>query len=152
MPDPITFDTTTGRFRLPFLFAGQAQKEVFINEAHALIDALLHCAIEGETGAPPDAPADGECWLVGASPTGVWNGQAGKLACREAGNWLFVAPRDGLRLLDRTTGQERRYKSGWRFPAAPASPTGGSIVDAEARIAISTIIAALRTSGVFPLV
>lgn len=150
MTDPILFDSASPRYALPLLFAGQAQKEVFVNEAHALTDALLHCAIDGETGTPPSSPSDGEAWLVGVSPSGAWAGQAGRLACRQAGNWLFVTPRDGMRLLDRSTGQERHYFGNWRIPEAPGEPIGGLTVDAEAREAISGLLAALREAGVFP--
>ena len=150
MTDPFLFDSTSPRFGLPLLFAGQAQKEAFVNEAHALIDALVHCAIEGEASVPPSSPVDGENWLIGASATGDWSGHSGELACRQAGNWLFVNPRDGMRLLDRSTGQERRYLGEWRIAEEALEPTGGSIVDAEARAAILQIIAALKVAGIYP--
>lgn len=150
MTDPISFDSTTPRFDLPRLFAGQAQKELFVNEAHARLDALLHCAVEGTLSSPPASPLDGQSWLVGTSPSGDWAGQAGSIASRQAGQWLFTDPRDGLRVLDRATGQEKRYLGGWLAPAAPASPTGGSTVDAEARAALSDLVARLREAGVFP--
>ncbi len=111
---------------------------------------MLHCAIEGEAAAPPATPVDGTNWLVGASPTGSWAGQAGKIACRQGTNWLFVAPRDGMRLLNRANGQERRYFAGWQVPGVPAAPSGGTTVDAEARSAIAALVSALRTAGVFP--
>jgi hypothetical protein len=130
--------------------AGQAQKEAFVNEAHALTDALLHCAIEGEVAAPPTTTIEGTNWLVATSPTGAWTGQAGKLACRQAGNWLFVTPRDGMRLLDRSSGQEKHFFGGWQVPVAPAAVTGGSTVDTQARSAIASLISALRIAGVFP--
>lgn len=150
MPDPITFDSISPRYALPLLFAGQSQKEAFVNEAHALTYALIHCAIEGTAAAPPASPLEGTNWLVGASPTGVWSGQTGKIACRQAGNWLFVNPRDGMRLLDKSNGQERRFSAGWLAPSVPAAPSGGATVDAEARTALADLIAALRTAGVFP--
>ena len=150
MSQPLSFDVVSPRFGLPLLFAGQAQKEFFVNEAHALTDALLHCAIEGEAADPPSVPADGECWLVDVSASGAWLGQDGSIACRQAGNWLFVAPRDGMQVLNRSTGQVMLYSGGWAAAAAPASPAGGSTVDIEARAAIDDLIAALRLAGVLP--
>lgn len=149
MSDPFLFDTASPRFGLPLLFAGQAQKEMFVNEAHALADALLHCAIEGTATTPPTAPVEGENWLVDISATGAWTGQDGKIACRQSGNWLFVPPVDGMRLLDRATGQERRFFGTWLAPATPAAPAGGTTVDAEARACLEALIETLREAGVF---
>ncbi len=132
------------------MLAGQTQKEGFVNEATARIDALLHGAIEAETATPPATPVDGLCWLVGSSPTGDWVGQAGKIAARQAGNWLFFSPRDGIKLLNRATGQELRYRAGWQIAARPAAPAGGATIDAEARSAIGAILNSLTTAGIIP--
>jgi hypothetical protein len=105
MPDPISFTSASARYGLPLLFAGQAQKEFFVNQAHALTDALLHPAIEGEVDDPPAAPQEGETWLIGTTPSGAGDGRAGWLACFQAGAWVFAEPRDGLRVLDRVTGR-----------------------------------------------
>ncbi len=150
MPSPIQFDSTSPRFGLPLLFAGQSQKEVFVNEAHALADALIHCAIEGEASAPPAAPVDGTSWLIGASPSGDWAGQSGKIACRQAGNWLFVSPRDGMRILNKASGQDIRFLANWRIPARPALPTGGTIIDVQARSALSGLVDSLVLAGILP--
>ena len=155
MSDPISFDSRSARFEMPYLFAGQSQKEGFVNESTARIDTLLHCAIEGEAAVPPAVPAvpaEGTCWLVGSAASGDWAGQVGKIAARQSGNWLFIAPRDGMRVLNRATGQEIRYLGSWKIATRPALPTGGTTIDAEARAAISALIASLTTAGVIPAI
>ena len=150
MSDPVTFASTTPRFALPLLYSGQAQKEVFVNEALALTDALLHCSIESETATPPAAPEDGQNWLAGSGASGEWAGQDQALACRQAGNWIFVPPRDGMRVFDLSSGQTLFFSGSWQKASIPLEPLGGATVDVEARVAISGLIEALRASGVIP--
>lgn len=150
MSDPLTFDSATVRHALPLLFPGQGQKEFYVNEAHALIDALLHCAVEDVANAPPATPEDGACWLVGGAPAGAWTGQAGKLACRQLGNWLFLPPREGLTVLNSANGQVMRFVGGaWAAPTAPAAPVGGTVIDSELRAAFTALLGQLAMAGIF---
>ncbi|MCZ8325535.1 MAG: DUF2793 domain-containing protein [Sphingomonadaceae bacterium] len=132
------------------MLAGQAQRELFVNECLARIDGLLHAAIEGVANAPPAEPGEGQCWLVGTSPTGVWTGQGGRLALYQSGQWLFQPARDGMRLLDRSNGVERRFAGEWRMASRPALPSGGTTVDTEARSALSALIDSLGQAGILP--
>ena len=149
MPDPL-FDSRTPRLELPLLFAGQSQKEGFVNELAARLDAAVHGAIEAELALPPASPIDGQCWLVTAGATDDWLGQAGKVAARQAGNWLFLTPRDGMKLLNRASGQEIRFSNGWKAALRPAAVAGGNTIDSEARAAIAAIVAALTDAGIVP--
>lgn len=148
MTDPLSFTSSSPRFGLPLLFSGQSRKEHTVNEAHAITDALLHCAIEGETGTPPEAPTDGDCWLVSSPATGEWSEQEGRIACRQAGIWLFVTPRDGMRIFNRSAGQDIRFAGTWAAPSAPTAPSGGSVIDTEARTAINELIAAMQAARI----
>lgn len=132
------------------MLAGQAQRELFVNECLARIDGLLHAAIEGVANAPPAEPGEGQCWLVGTSPTGVWTGQGGRLALYQSGQWLFQPARDGMRLLDRSNGVERRFAGEGRMASRPALPSGGTTVDTEARSALSALIDSLGQAGILP--
>lgn len=149
MPEPL-FESRTTRFELPLLFAGQAQKEIFVNELAARLDALLHGAIEAELAVPPISPSNGQAWLVASGASGEWSGKAGQIAARQAGNWLFFVPRDGIRVLNRATGQDIRFKDSWLAAARPATPSGGSTIDSEARTAINAILGSLSAAGIIP--
>ena len=148
MTDPLTFPSTTARHALPLLFAGQSQKEATVNGALALADMLLHPAIEGEASSPPADPVEGESWLVGAAATGAFAEREGFLASHQLGTWLFVAPRDGMRLFDRASGQFVHRRGEWRREATPESPTGGAVVDEQARAAIVAILHLLSRTGI----
>lgn len=149
MTDPISFSTSSPRFALPLLFAGQSQKEITVNEALLGADILLHAAIETVATAPPTTPSAGQCWLVGSGATGTFSGQTDRIAAWSDGGWRFVAPREGMKVYDRSASAHRLFAgSTWRLVTAPAGPTGGSVIDSQARTAIIAILDALRNAGV----
>lgn len=161
-------DDVSARWALPLLQPGQAQKEMFHNEALVALDLIAQAAVlSAGDDSPPGDPAEGDCWLVGDSPAGAWAGHAGQLAGWTAGGWRFVVPRDGMTLWIVADGLFARYGDGaWRigdYPAtsvtiagnrvlgerqgAIANPAGGSVIDAESRAALGAILTALRAHG-----
>lgn len=86
----------TPNLGLTYLEAAQAQKHVTVNEALRRLDAIVQLAIiDRDLAAPPAAPAPGDAYIVGASPTGAWAGHAGEIAAFQDGAWAFVIPRPG---------------------------------------------------------
>jgi hypothetical protein len=63
----------------------------------SLLDAIIQLAVKDrDLSTPPGSPTNGDRYLVGASPTGAWAGQAGKIAIYYSG-WSFLTPREGWR-------------------------------------------------------
>lgn len=159
---------TSPRLSMPFLNAGQAQKEQFHNEALSVLDILVHAHAESAAvTTPPGSPVRGQCWIVPTGATGVWAGQVNKLAGWTDGGWRFVAPQPGMRVHVQDEGLFRAYTgSAWNAEAirpdgyyqagvrvlsvrqaAIAAPAGGSVTDTQARAAINAILAAMQAHG-----
>jgi hypothetical protein len=157
----------TKRLGLPFILPGQAQKEIYHNEALTRIDLALHGCVEGALTTPPLDPAEGECWIVGPGATGAWSGKDNAIAGWTAGGWRFLTPVRGMTIRSKVSGLsigwlgsewssgELKATSlligdkkvvGERQPAVP-SPSGGTTIDAEARLAIAALTAALMSHG-----
>jgi hypothetical protein len=84
---------------LPYLAAAQAQKHVTVNEALSLLDGLVHLTVITRAAAtPPAMPANGDRYLIAASPTAEWLGHAGHIALRMDGAWRFLVAKEGWRL------------------------------------------------------
>ena len=151
MPLPTITSARTPGHGLPYLFPGQAQKEAFVNEAFARLDALLQPVVLEERAAPPAEPSPGDCYLLADAASGAWAGRARDIAVWAENQWLFLPPREGARIYDLASGALARFTNaaGWRRIAAPALPAGGATQDGEARAAIAAILAALRAAGVF---
>ena len=89
---------STSNLGLLFIEAGQAQKHVTHNEALRLLDTLVQLAVlDRDLNAPPGSPAEGQRWLVKASPspTGAWAGRGNQIAAWQDGGWQFSAPKTG---------------------------------------------------------
>ncbi|MEP3052308.1 MAG: DUF2793 domain-containing protein [Erythrobacter sp.] len=149
MTDPITFPSSTSHFELPLLFAGQAQKEFFVNEALTKVDAILQKTVLGSQSAPPSDPATGNVFRIIANATGEWAGHEGMLALFIGGAWTYIEPTPGLLIFDQSAEKLLLFADGWKEGSAPANPQSGSVVDIEARAAIDTLIQTLRNIGIF---
>nr|WP_161593707.1 DUF2793 domain-containing protein [Parerythrobacter lutipelagi] len=151
MSEPIQFTDTSARFGLPFLRAGQSQKEFFVNEAFTLSDFLHHTSILGVLQSPPATPTDGDVWLIENGATAEWTGQDGKLAGWFGNVWHYIAPSAGMRVFDQAAGQFALFSADWQYAARPAAVVDGPVIDAELRAAFNELIEALGTAGVFPV-
>jgi hypothetical protein len=68
-----------------------------------MVDVLLQCAVISKAlTAPPGSPANGDRYIVAASPTGAWSGHAKSIAvwttdnpATPGGLWEFYAPKFG---------------------------------------------------------
>jgi hypothetical protein len=158
----------TPRLALPFILPGQAQKEFYHNEALLKVDIALHPAVEGQTlTAPPESPLVGQSWVVAPEAAGAWTGKSGMLAGWTEGGWRFVQPIPGMLVWSKSEGHWLHWRAGgWssgelsatalfvdgkkvvgeRQPAVP-SPSGGTVIDVEARAAIAAVTAVLKSHG-----
>jgi len=149
MASPIAFPSTTTRLSLPLLFAGQAQKEPFINHAFSAIDALLTGVVDNSLVSPPSSASEGACYRILENATGEWLGHDDEIAIFIGGAWAFVAPHNGLTIFDKNARTSLYFAESWVSATEPSAPTGGSVIDSEARAALAALIEALKTAGIF---
>jgi hypothetical protein len=88
--------TDTANLGLPFIEAAQAQKHVTHNEALRVLDTLVQLTVlDRDVAASPGSPAEGQRWIVAASPTDAWAGHADDVAAWQDGSWQFSTPQTG---------------------------------------------------------
>ncbi len=143
-------ELASSRFALPYLALAQVQKEVTHNEALALIDLLLHPVCEGTLDDPSALlPEPGQCWIVGADAAGAWGGHANQLAGWTEGGWRFAVPVEAMSMFDRSTGGSLTFRDGlWSAPESILLPSGGSVIDREARDSFTALVTALERAGI----
>lgn len=89
--------SSTPNLGLDYIVASQAQKEVTHNQALNHLDALVQPVVQSYLmDTPPPSPSDGDVYIIGSSPTGVWTDRAYQIAMYYSG-WQFKAPQKGWR-------------------------------------------------------
>lgn len=149
MAEPLTFPSTTPNHDLPLLFAGQAQKEMSLNQATAVIDALLCATITQSTNTPPAQAAEGAVYRVVPIASEGWAGKEDHLAVRVGSSWHFVTPRTGMRFYDTQQSKVIVFETQWNATTELSPAQGGSVVDVEARALLGDLIEQLRNIGIF---
>lgn len=159
---------SSNRFGLPLLAAAQAQKETTHNEAIALIDLLVNPVVQSIAQVNiPSAPLPGQAWIVGAGATGAWVGNTNKIAGWTLSGWRFITPVEAMSVWSLSDAATVQFNgTAWAIAklsgqqvsiggnkivgarqGAIADPAGGSIIDAEARTVIGSILTMLSTHG-----
>lgn len=89
----------TAKFTLPLIDASQASQDVTHNQAILMLESMSSLAVASitPTVATPGSPANGDAYLVDASPTGTWadDTAGGKIAFYFQ-RWYYVTPIEGL--------------------------------------------------------
>jgi len=82
--------TTSADLGIYYLAGQQAQPEIIHNSALNQFQVLLSGVISVGLNTPPGSPAQGDTYILGASPTGAWSGRANCLAGYFGTGWVFV--------------------------------------------------------------
>ncbi|NCP13755.1 MAG: DUF2793 domain-containing protein [Sphingomonadales bacterium] len=147
MPNPIVFPSSTPGLGLPLLIAGQAQKEFFLNQALCVLDALHSHTVMASQSVPPDTAQEGDCFRVTDPAQAAWASHENALALLVGGTWHFIAPCEGMQVFDTSAGHTLIFRGVWESAAVPVNPSGGTIIDAEARSAIAALSMSLQAMG-----
>lgn len=94
---------------LTYQEAGSLQTDAVQNAELNFIGAWLNCVVlsVGDND-PPGSPAEGDCYIVGDTPTGAWATHADDLAVYRGG-WQFFAPKEGVAVKDLDSGNDYEF-------------------------------------------
>lgn len=131
--------STTARLALTNLVEGQANGEVTANETFAALDAFVQGSLKSATTtAEPGSPSNGDCYLLGGSPTGTnWASQANKLAFYYSG-WRFFTVKEGMIFWVQDT-DKFTYYDGSAWQTLKKAGTNADITDSSGGTASGTI-------------
>ena len=86
--------TTSADLGIEYLAGQQAQPEITHNTALNQLQILQTGVISVALNTPPGSPAQGDSYILGASPTGAWSGRANCIAGYFGTGWVFVPGND----------------------------------------------------------
>lgn len=129
-----TVPAATGTLALTTIATGvNAVVTTDMAAAYRALDGLVMPNVKGYlTNTPPGSPSDGDCYIIGAAPTGVWAGQASKVT-RYSGAlaaWEFYTAKNGWSLQANTARETYRFTaSAWEiyYQEGTWTPTANSV-------------------------
>lgn len=126
--------------------AGELHYNEFVKFLRVVDGLVQSHVIDKDLAAPPATPANGAMYIVAASPTGAWAGQATRLAryytAQSSGPaWEFFTPRKGWRVHVEDEGVDYQY-NGSTWVQASAAFVGGTLSQALNEAPIVTLASA----------
>lgn len=136
--------------------ANSANQNLVVNSsAFSILDVLVDKTVKSRgVNTPPGSPADGDAYIVGSSPTGLWSGKSAQIAYwrTSAGVWQFIVPLEGWAVRvqddDDANGAPKEYiytGSAWTLPDLTGGATGMTI---SSKSAAYTLVLADANTGI----
>lgn len=119
-------DTTSADDGVTVLVDFDGRRYIVANAVDLNINSVL--AIQAT---PPGSPAEGDAYIVAASPTGAWVGHAEDIAIYTPRGWLFARALVGLTVLNEDDGQNWQYDATATWALLVVTPLDGSIIPAH---------------------
>ncbi|RAZ90164.1 hypothetical protein DPM33_15155 [Mesorhizobium hawassense] len=147
--------TLSNRMAITEMAESQNNREVTVNEAFAKLEsgsAMFGCVSIGDTS-PPGSPAEGDQYVVGASPTGAWTGKAKYVANFFNGAWIFIPPLPGAQAYAADEDAYYYYSAAGSWGIVTSGGTGdvvgpGSAVDSNVAAFNTTTGKLIKDGGV----
>lgn len=112
----ITVPNSSGTMALTTISAGvNALPTTDMAAAFRTLDGLVMPNVNGYlTNTPPASPSNGDTYIIGAAPTGVWAGQGGNVTrySTVTSSWEFYTPKNGWMLQANSARESYRYTGG----------------------------------------
>lgn len=86
--------TTSADLGIVYIAGQQAQPEITHNTALNQLQMLQTGVVSVGNNTPPGSPAQGDTYILGASPTGAWAGRANCIAGYFGTSWVFMPGAD----------------------------------------------------------
>jgi len=106
---------TTPVTGLSYMVENQANKEEYFNNTIKRLDALLQITVRNVYNEPPEVVNDGERFLVGDNPFGVFTGHTNDIAQYIDNDWIFYVPKSGWLLYNETEDEHYKYIAGYNI-------------------------------------
>ena len=129
--------SSTKRLGLEFMEVNQSQKEITVNEALNKLDFYVGLTVNNVLQTVPSSPEEGDAYLIGEEPSGIWADRTGQIAHYLNGVFEYYLPFEGMRIFISGSGKDYRYRTNAWFEensssiqvvdALPASPVSGVI-------------------------
>jgi hypothetical protein len=143
---------TTPKFALPLVDGTQANQDVPHNTAIVSLDQLVNLAVANvatPTNTPPGSPADGDAYLIGGSPSGVWTGLSGKVAYYYSG-WKYITPKEGMRMYDKNNDKLYTYDgAAWNQVSSGGGGGTGNVTFTDGEFNTSSAPVFFYSNGTF---
>jgi hypothetical protein len=69
--------------------------------------------INGILSSPPSSHSNGDAYIVGTAPTGLFSGKFANIAIYDRGSWVFITPKSQEVVFNTSDGCDYIYNNGW---------------------------------------